>query len=156
MLQGNKMSFSEEKNVSCCSFMIMWILMEDATQLIMKRPCILSQTEINTVLRAASRYVDHVIIAETSTQRKLYCRWRLKENMRHFFSLSPPGRGRMVRVRDGVSATHSLSICVSARSQILEIVKLCHSPVWFSCHQGLFRFPEVGGGLHICLCNLPP
>lgn len=66
--------------------------------------------------------------------------------MRHFFcSLSSPGRGRMVQVRDGVSATHSLYLCFCEESDLL-IAKLCHSPVRFSCHQGLFRFPEVEGG----------
>lgn len=54
--------------------------------------------------------------------------------------LSSPGLGRMVHVRDGVSATHS--VCEELD---LQIAKLCHSPVWFSCHQGLFRFPEAGG-----------
>lgn len=38
-----------------------------------------------------------------------------------------------------------LSILCFCEESDLQIVELCHSPVRFSCHQGLFRFPEVGG-----------
>lgn len=45
--------------------------------------------------------------------------------MRHFFSLSPPGGGRMVRVRDGVSAARSLYLFLQGvRSADSETVPL--------------------------------
>ena len=95
----------------------MWSQTEDAAQLIMKHSSILSQAKekknLSAPARATSRHVARVIIAEKKLPlRENYTVDRgIRKNMRHFISLSPPPP------------------CVAARSQILQIAKLCATPL---------------------------
>lgn len=114
----------------------MWSQTEDAAQLIMKHSSILSQAKekknLSAPARATSRHVARVIIAEKKLPlRENYTVDRgIRKNMRHFISLSPPppvwAGWFMLEI---ACLQLILSICVAARSQILQIAKLCATPL---------------------------
>ena len=116
----------------------MWSQMEDAAQLIMKHSSILSHAKEKKSLRACPSYIKTCGSCNYSRKKKLPLRENytvdrgIRKNMCHFISLSPPpptvfGAGWFML--EIACLQLILSICVAARSQILQIAKLCATPL---------------------------